>query len=164
MCLFTALLVELTVSDLESLFLPDPFTLGGTALGVLAAAFIQMEPGVISVLLAQHDSRLISVAESIAGAAFASLVLWAVGWIYEKIRGREGLGFGDVKLIAMIGAFLGIYRTIFVLMLGSIAGSIVGIIYIYLARKDPSTYELPYGSFLGAAALFYIYAGRYFFN
>ena len=164
MCLFSALLVELAVSDFESLFLPDVFTFGGIAIGVLTAALVPMEPGLISLLFQDSDWRVISVAESIGGAAFASLALWLVGWIYLKIRHREGLGFGDVKLIALIGAFLGMYRTVFVLMLGSIAGSIIGLSYIYLARKDPSTYELPYGTFLSAAALVYIFAGRYFLS
>ena len=60
-------------------------------------------------------------------------------------------------MIAMMGALLGLHQTLLTLILGSIAGSVIGLLYILLARKDASTYELPYGTFLGAAALFYVF-------
>ena len=87
------------------------------------------------------------------GAALPAFFLWGGGWLYEKLRHREGLGFGDVKLIAMVGAFLGLHAALFTLVLGSIAGSIIGYSYIKLTHKDASTYELPFGTFLGVAAL-----------
>ena len=65
----------------------------------------------------------------------------------------EGLGFGDVKMLAMIGAFLGIRGALLTVILGSIAGSIIGLAYIKITGKDASSYPLPFGSFLGAAAL-----------
>ena len=79
--------------------------------------------------------------------------LWGGGWLYEKIRHKEGLGFGDVKLIAMVGAFLGMSDALLTLIIGSLSGSILGYGYIKLTHKDPSTYELPFGTFLGCAAL-----------
>ena len=69
------------------------------------------------------------------------------------MRHREGLGLGDVKLIAMVGSFLGLRGALFTLVLGSIAGSVIGYIYIKVTGKDPGSYELPFGTFLGAAAL-----------
>jgi leader peptidase (prepilin peptidase)/N-methyltransferase len=69
------------------------------------------------------------------------------------VRHREGLGLGDVKMVAMIGAFFGLEGALMTMIVGSVLGSIVGLIYIYVARKDPSTYELPFGSFLGMAAI-----------
>lgn len=164
LCLFAAVMVELVVSDLESRILPDEFTIGGILTGALLAAVTPMPAGLASVFLPFRHWRVVSLAESAAGAVIASAALWSVGWLYQKIRHREGLGFGDVKMIAVIGAFLGLHRTMLVLMLGSIAGSIVGLLFIYLARKDASTYELPYGSFLGAAAVIYAYAGPLLFD
>ena len=79
--------------------------------------------------------------------------LWFGGWLYYRLRHREGLGLGDVKLIAMVGSFLGLNGALLTLILGSISGSIIGYSYIKLTGKDPSNYELPFGSFLGAAAL-----------
>ena len=94
-----------------------------------------------------------SLGESLLGAAFFSLMLWALRWAYEKIRHREGLGLGDVKMVAMIGAFLGLQGVLFTIMVGSILGSVIGLGFIFLARKDAATWELPYGSFLGIAGL-----------
>ena len=89
----------------------------------------------------------------ITGAAFPALFLWTGGWLYQKIRHREGLGLGDVKLIAMVGAFFGLRGALFTMIAGSSAGSIIGLAYIKLTGKDASTYELPFGTFLGIAAL-----------
>ena len=63
------------------------------------------------------------------------------------MRHREGLGLGDVKLVAMVGSFLGLRGALLTLILGSISGSIIGYSYIKLAHKDPDTYEVPFGSF-----------------
>ena len=79
--------------------------------------------------------------------------------MYLKLRHREGLGFGDVKLMVMVGAFLGLQSTLATLLLGSIAGSVISLLYIWLAKKDASTYQLPFGTFLGAAALAVAIAG-----
>ena len=85
--------------------------------------------------------------------AFSSGSIWLVGWIYQKLRHREGLGFGDVKMIAMIGAFLGLQWALLTLIVASLFGAVGGLIYIFVTGKDVSTYELPFGSFLGMAAL-----------
>ena len=87
------------------------------------------------------------------GATLPAFFLWGGGWLYEKMRHKEGLGFGDVKLIAMVGAFLGLHSALFTLLAGSLAGSLVGIAYIKLTHQDASSYELPFGTFLGVAAL-----------
>ena len=73
--------------------------------------------------------------------------------MYFKVRHREGLGLGDVKLVAMVGAFLALRGALLTLVLGSISGSVIGYSYIKLTGKDPASYELPFGTFLGGAAL-----------
>jgi leader peptidase (prepilin peptidase)/N-methyltransferase len=78
--------------------------------------------------------------------------IWLGGWLFEKLRHKEGLGFGDVKMLAMIGAFLGIRGALLTIILGSLLGSVVGLAYIRLTGKDAATYQLPFGSFLGIAA------------
>jgi leader peptidase (prepilin peptidase)/N-methyltransferase len=108
----------------------------------------------------QAGDRVESILEAAAGAALPAFVLWAAGWVYQLVRHREGLGLGDVKLIAMAGSFLGFGGALFTLMLGSIAGSVIGYGYIRATGKDSSTYELPFGSFLGAAALVVALAGN----
>jgi leader peptidase (prepilin peptidase)/N-methyltransferase len=79
--------------------------------------------------------------------------LWLVGFLYQKVRDREGLGLGDVKMVAMIGAFLGLQGALLTLIVGSLLGAMVGLCYIWFTGKDASTYELPFGTFLGGAAL-----------
>jgi leader peptidase (prepilin peptidase)/N-methyltransferase len=94
-----------------------------------------------------------SLAEAAFGSLFPAFALWLLGWIFEKLRHKEGLGFGDVKMIAMIGAFLGIRGALFTVIVGSLLGTVVGIAWIRLTKQDASTYQLPFGSFLGIAAL-----------
>ena len=159
-CLFSAIVITLVFSDLEERILPDEFTLGGAAAGVIFAAFVPFNFGIVRMLLIRVDNpRLVSMAESLFAALFCGGTLWLVGFLYEKLRHREGLGFGDVKMVAMIGAFLGLPGALMTLIVGSLLGAVVGLCYIWFTGKDASTYELPFGTFLGAAAL-----GVGFFN
>jgi leader peptidase (prepilin peptidase)/N-methyltransferase len=152
--LLSAILIMLIFSDLETQILPDEFTLGGTALGLVLAAFVPMSPGITQLLLSPTLSpHWLSLSESVAGAVVTSGMIWLVAWTFEKLRHREGMGLGDIKMIAMIGAFLGLQLTLLVLILGSILGSVVGLIYTAVKRKDWRTHELPFGSFLGIVAL-----------
>ena len=157
LCVLSALLVGLTFTDLDALILPDELTLGGTAIGLLFAWFVPVDDVVARILLNvagfHPDPRWVSVAESGLGAALPAGFLGLGGWLFEKIRHKEGLGLGDVKMMAMVGAFLGLRAALLTLVVGSIAGSVIGLIYIYATRKDASTYELPFGSFLGFAGI-----------
>lgn len=157
LCVLSALLVGLTFTDLDALILPDELTLGGTAIGLLFAWFVPVDDVVARILLNvagfHPDPRWVSVAESGLGAVLPAGFLGLGGWLFEKIRHKEGLGLGDVKMMAMVGAFLGLRAALLTLVVGSIAGSVIGLIYIYATRKDASTYELPFGSFLGFAGI-----------
>jgi len=156
--ILSAILLELVFSDLDTRILPDEFTIGGTVLGLSLAYWVPMDRGLVYIWLYRGwDPRVVSVLEALLGAAVASGALWLVGWLYQKLRDREGLGFGDVKMIAMLGAYFGLQRTLLVLVLGSILGSVAGLAFILIARKDAASYELPYGTFLGIAALGFIY-------
>ena len=152
--IFSAILITLIASDLEERILPDEFTLGGAAVGLALAAFVPLDAEFISLLIGgSWGPRGHSLVESAAGALIGSGSIWLVGFLYEKIRHREGLGLGDVKMIAMIGAFLGLRLALVTLMLASLLGAVGGLAYILATRKKASTYELPFGSFLGLAAL-----------
>jgi leader peptidase (prepilin peptidase)/N-methyltransferase len=157
-CIFSAILITLIASDMEERILPDEFTIGGTVVGLVLALFVPMErPGDIGfarlLLSSEVGWRWLSLTESAIGAGLSAAMIWVVGWGYEKLRHREGLGFGDVKMIAMIGAFLGLRWALLTLIAASLFGSIAGLGYIFLTGKDASSYELPFGSFLGLAAL-----------
>jgi leader peptidase (prepilin peptidase)/N-methyltransferase len=153
-CLFSAILIALIATDLEERILPDEFTKGGIVLGLVLAFFVPLDAGLMSFVLPYSLGRAwTSVAEAAFGAVFSGGTVWLLGWAYQKVRHREGMGLGDVKMIAMVGAFLGIQGALLTMFVGSAVGSIFGLIYIYATHKDASTYELPFGSFLGASAL-----------
>jgi leader peptidase (prepilin peptidase)/N-methyltransferase len=152
--IFSAIMIALTASDIEERILPDEFTLGGTLIGLALAPFVPLERYFVSMFMPYAwGPRWASLGESAFAAVVGSGAIWLVGYLYEKLRHREGLGFGDVKMIAMIGAFLGLQGALQSLILASIAGSILGLAYIKITHKDAATYELPFGSFLGLAAL-----------
>jgi leader peptidase (prepilin peptidase) / N-methyltransferase len=153
-CVFGALMVGLMFADLEERILPDEFTLGGVVLGLVFSVVVPFRETFSSIFLpAEWSPTWYSVADSVLGAMLPALLLWLFGQLYFKIRKREGLGLGDVKMVAMVGAFFGIQGAVLTVMLGSVLGSIIGLVYIYGKRKDPSTYELPFGTFLGAGAI-----------
>jgi leader peptidase (prepilin peptidase)/N-methyltransferase len=157
LCVLCALLVGLTFTDLDALILPDELTLGGTVVGFLFAWFVPVDDRAAHVALTiagfHPSQQWAQVAESVVGAVLPASFLGLGGWLFEKIRHKEGLGLGDVKMIAMVGAFLGLSAALLTLIIGSIAGSVIGLIYIYATKKDASTYELPFGSFLGFAGI-----------
>lgn len=157
LCLFSAIAVALIFSDLEKRILPDELTLGGALLGLALAPLApfrdESSTGLLWLLGIELSGRVLSLAQAAIGAAVPAFFLWGGGWLYLKIRHREGLGLGDVKLMVMIGAFLGLQATLGTLLLGSLAGSVISVLYIWIAKKDASTYQLPFGTFLGAAAL-----------
>jgi leader peptidase (prepilin peptidase)/N-methyltransferase len=156
-CIFAAMLIGLIFSDLDMLILPDEFTIGGFFVGLVFAFFVRVPDGTFSMVAElagfRMGARASSVAEALFGGLFPALTLWVLGWLFEKIRHKEGLGFGDVKMIAMVGAFLGIRGSLFTVSAGSVLGLVIGTSWIKMTKQDVSTYPLPLGSFLGVAAL-----------
>lgn len=156
-CVFSAIMIGLVFSDLDTRLLPDEFTIGGLVAGLTFALFIPLPPTLFAIFEeltgAQLTLRVTSFGEALIGALVPAGAMWLLGWLFEKVRHKEYLGFGDVKMIAMMGAFLGIAGCIVTLLVGSLFGSIGGYAFLKLTRKDPATYYLPFATFLGAAAL-----------
>jgi leader peptidase (prepilin peptidase)/N-methyltransferase len=152
MCVFAAALVALIFSDLEERILPDELTLGGALAGLAFSLAVPMRGDLVGWMLGL-DGVAASLAGSALGAILPAACLWGAGWLYQKVRHREGLGLGDVKLVVMAGSFLGLYGALLTLLWGSIAGAVLGYAYIRATHKDAATYELPFGAFLGAAAV-----------
>lgn len=156
-CLLSALLVGMIFSDVEERILPDEFTIGGVIAGLALSWFIPIEDGVAQVFLSLAGLPLsgnpLSLVESAVGAFVPSGFLWLTGELYFRLRHKEGLGFGDVKMVAAIGAFLGLRGALMTLIVGSLLGSVIGLVFILITKKDHSSYELPFGTFLGVAAL-----------
>lgn len=130
-----AAMVALFAIDLEHHLLPDAITLPGIVLGLLASLFLP--PGIRDALI---------------GVLVGGGVLWLIGEAYYRYSGEEGMGGGDVKMLAMIGAFLGWELVIVTLVLSSITGSLVGLLLI-VTKRGGMKYALPYGTFLAIAAV-----------
>jgi leader peptidase (prepilin peptidase) / N-methyltransferase len=152
-CLLLSILLVLILCDFDWHILPDEFTLGPLPIGLTLAAIEPLPMPLLGAFFPELAPRLASFLDAAAGAALMAAALGVVGALYQQVRDREGLGFGDVKMMAMVAAFLGLMTALQVLMIGSIAGSLIGFVWLKLRGKDLSTEPLPFGSFLGAAAL-----------
>jgi leader peptidase (prepilin peptidase)/N-methyltransferase len=171
---FGFLLIGLMVMDWQTLRLPDAFTLTGIAIGLfltcVQAYFLAPGEGDI-VLNTTHQLRLSSpgsfqsqgnvfltgaealVMGRIAAIAGGALLLFVISWAYKAVRKRDGMGMGDVKLLAMIAAFLGFWQSLLALFAGVLAASVYGLVLI-ARRRAGATTRLPFGSFLAAGGLF----------
>jgi len=187
---FTCLILVLTVTDLRVRILPDLVTFPGLAVGLLFSGFVPPGDGIIGdyvvrKILGRDLSGVAgAVMEALLGAAFGSFLLWGIATAYKIVRHREGMGMGDVKMMAMVGAFLGVRGTFLTLLLGSLLGSVIGISVVLalylggwknaLAKRASrrglgkesdlrwaiaSQYQLPLGTFLGIGALATVYLG-----
>ena len=133
--IFGCALIVLFVVDFEHYILPNAITLPGIVIGFLFSLVTQ-EPGWLSSLIG-----------IVAGGGF----LWLMIEVWYRIRHVEGMGFGDVKMMAMIGAFLGWQLTFVTLVMASVAGSVLGLVLIASGRGEMST-KLPFGTFLALGA------------
>lgn len=107
-------------------------------------------------ILAKTEILPISILESIIGSIFGLLFLWSVRTISRKIMGKDGLGQGDIDLLAFIGAFIGPLGCWITVITGSLIGSIIGFIYMIAGRKNNTVFLLPFGLFLAIGAALYI--------
>ncbi len=143
---FACAMVVLFAIDLEHQLLPNVITLPGIAVGLIASAVLP--PGLV---------------EALIGVLLGGGVLWLIGEAYFRYSGHEGMGGGDVKMLAMIGAFLGWKLVLVTLVLSSVAGSVIGLLVIAI-RKGGMKYALPYGTFLALGALIASLAGESIVN
>ena len=130
-----ALVIALFFIDLEHQLLPDALTLPGIAAGIAASIFAP--PGWQS---------------SLIGAALGAAILFAIRWAWKRATDVDGMGLGDMKMLAMIGAFLGWQQVWLVLFAASLAGAIIGLTITAIKRGSMKT-KLPFGTFLAIAAL-----------
>lgn len=144
--IFTAVLIVITFIDLDHQIIPDVLTLPGIPVFFLLAVFVVKE---------------ISWVEAVVGLIIGGGVLLAIAFAYELITKREGMGGGDIKLLAMIGGFLGWKSLIFVLLFSSLLGAVVGVFAMVIKKQDMK-YAIPFGPFLSMAAVAYLFWGDAF--
>ncbi|MBP1715150.1 MAG: type 4 prepilin peptidase 1, Aspartic peptidase, family [Deltaproteobacteria bacterium] len=140
---FAAALVVITFIDLDHRLIPDAISLPGILIGFLLS-FLAVTPGVWNSLL---------------GIVIGGGSLYLVAVVYEFVTKREGMGGGDVKLLAMIGAWLGWKAVLFTLFFSSLTGSLVGGA-LMVARKEDGKLAIPFGPFLTFSAMAYVFFGE----
>lgn len=143
MLLFTAALIAIAFIDLEHKIIPDVISLPGLLAGLVFSFF---------------PCAGISPLDALIGAVGGGGFLFGVGTLFEKVTGREGMGGGDVKLLAMIGAWMGWKALPFVVLLSSLTGAVIGVISLLLAKKDMRS-RIPFGPFLALGALGFLFLG-----
>ena len=196
-CAFGFLLLGLIFTDAETQLLPDKMTLTGLALGLILSLVVpvydlasQILPGLVSLPVSSDVSwHLLSLTDAVLGAIVGASFIYGAGAIYLRARGVQGMGFGDVKLMAMVGAFLGAKLTIFTLFSASIAGSLFGLgtvlaVWIKRTRRRMKRHhesaaqarrrawesaaialrrhQMPFGVFLGSMAMVSLFYGNRF--
>jgi leader peptidase (prepilin peptidase)/N-methyltransferase len=191
------LLIGLIFTDAETHLLPDKMTLPGLALGLAFSLLVPVNdlasmilPAVFQIPVSSDFSwRLFSFSDALLGAAIGASFLYGAGAVYLRWRGVEGMGFGDVKLMAMIGSFVGLRLTILTILASSIAGSFFGLWTVFVvwikrtqrrkqvfresgpaARRNAwasaqialRRHQMPFGVFLGSMGLVAFFFGQQF--
>jgi leader peptidase (prepilin peptidase)/N-methyltransferase len=197
-CTFSFLLLGLIFTDAETKLLPDKLTLPGLALGIIFSLLVpvndlasQFLPGMVNLPFSGDVSmRILSLLDSLLGAALGASFIYGAGAAYLRWRGTEGMGFGDVKLMAMVGAFLGMKLTVFTIFTASLAGSMFGLTTVFVvwlkrthrfmrhlanaqaarrrgwqsAQMVLRFYQMPFGVFLGSMAMCALFFGNAFLH
>ena len=138
--LLTGVLIALTAIDLDHQLLPDSLTLPLLWVG----------------LLINIDATFVSLESAVLGAVFGYLCLWSVYWLFKIITGKEGMGYGDFKLLAALGAWFGLSALPTIVLLSSLVGAVIGIALIVTGRQNRET-PMPFGPFLAGAGLIHLF-------
>jgi leader peptidase (prepilin peptidase) / N-methyltransferase len=149
--IYTVLLLAMVIIsliDLRHYIIPNVIVIPGALIGFGLSFYLSRAiPGA--------TTPLESAIGAIAGAGF----LWGFALLYKALTGREGMGFGDVKLMLMIGAFTGPIGVVETIMLGSIVGTVIGSLFLLLTKKERH-FQIPFGPFLGLGLFHYVFFGH----
>jgi leader peptidase (prepilin peptidase)/N-methyltransferase len=186
---FSGLLVVLIVTDYRDRILPDEVNWFGAGLGLTFAIRVPPADGIARIMLGRHGGSSLpqwgaGLLDAFFGAILCGGLLWGAASLYKLVRGREGMGFGDVKMMVMVGTFFGIRGALLTILFGTLLGTIIGVGVITvlfasgwksaLARRAnkmglgsvsglrwaiASRYQLPLGTFLGIAAVLIMFFG-----
>lgn len=141
--LFTFGLVVCTFIDFDHMILPDEFTLSGIVIGLVGAAL-------------NPDREFM---DALLGVLFGGGFLWGLAWVYFILTKKEGMGGGDIKLLAWIGAIIGWKAIPFVIMSSAIVGSVVGLLAATRSKEGLAT-AIPFGPWLALGAVLYLFGGQ----
>jgi leader peptidase (prepilin peptidase)/N-methyltransferase len=166
--LFMSIVIMLIFIDYRHQILPDSLTLTGTALGIALSHFqsdaLVLDPialAIASVFPTDWPEWILGWTRAAFGALVGGGILYLVAWLYKLVRKQQGLGMGDVKMMAMVGAFLGWRLALLTVFAGSLLGSLAGIFLISFKGKNLQS-RLAFGTFLGLAASLVLFFGPSF--
>jgi len=170
---FVTAITALIFIDAEHMILPNAITYPGIVFALVARLALPYLMGrpyfddlnmLVNGMLAGMPLWAASLVGALVGALVGGGSLWLMGWTWEKLRGIEAMGLGDVKMMFMVGAYLGWQLTILTIFLGALSGSVIGIaITLYEGRRDLKSY-LPYGVYLGIGAIVALFFGSLIVN
>lgn len=141
--LFLWILLALTFIDFDTQLLPDSLTLPLVWIG----------------LLFNLDGHLVDIRSAVIGAVAGYLALWSVYWLFKLATGKEGMGYGDFKLLSAIGAWLGWQQLPLTILLSSVVGAVIGIALIVVARRGREV-PIPFGPYLAIAGMIALFWGK----
>lgn len=159
---FTASLIALVFIDAEHMILPNAITYPGVIFALVARLVVpylagptrfEDLPHLISILPAKFPLGAVSLIGALIGALAGGGSLWLMGFLWEKVRGVEAMGFGDVKMMLMVGAYLGWRLTILTILLAAFTGSLAGIALMLQRGQRNMQMMLPFGIFLGIGSI-----------
>jgi leader peptidase (prepilin peptidase)/N-methyltransferase len=159
---FAAAILALLFIDAEHMLLPNAITYPGILFALITRAVVPYLvgpahfddlPQMISVLPADYPIWLVSLIGASIGALAGGGSLWLMGFLWEKLRGVEAMGFGDVKMMLMVGAYLGWRLTILTILIGALSGSLAGISVMVKRGSRDLQMMLPFGIFLGIGSI-----------
>ena len=162
--LFVAALIALIFIDAEHMILPNAITYPGIVFAFLARLLVPNLyglGGLVEGALAGWPTPAVSLAGALIGAIVGGGSLWLVGWLWERLRGVEAMGLGDVKMMCMVGAYLGWPLTVLTIFLGVVTGSLAGVGVMLRRRERDMQMLLPFGIFLGLGAIISLLVGTY---
>lgn len=160
--LFASALLALVFIDAEHMLLPNAITYPGIVFAVIARIAIPYLagtphfddlPSLMNGALRDSPIWVVSLVGAFLGALIGGGSLWLMGWVWEKLRGVEAMGLGDVKMMFMVGAYLGWRLTILTIFVGVLSGSIIGILLMARQGKRDMQMLLPFGIFLGIGSI-----------
>lgn len=147
--IFISSLIVITFIDIDYRIIPNVITLPGIPIAILTASFVLPE---------------MTLLKSIAGLLAGGGSLYLVAFTYGLITGKEGMGFGDIKLLAMIGALTGIEGVILTVLLSSISGTLAGICTMIVQKRKDLKLAIPFGPFLSLGSIIYVFFGEQIIN
>jgi leader peptidase (prepilin peptidase)/N-methyltransferase len=163
-CLFVSAMVVITFIDIDFQIIPDAITLPGLIVGLLSASFLfpdpfRTVPGMQYYAVSSQGGEIVGFANSVSGLLTGGGLFYLIAELGRRISKTDALGGGDIKMMAMVGSFMGWKAILLTTFIGSVSGSIAGI-FLMVTKGKGSKFKIPFGPFLALGALVTLFYGN----